>query len=285
MYGKRASSIACILLLAGCARHKLVPVATPLAPKIGVPTAPQRTASENAASFADKKVVQAVNGSAEVNRLLSESPRMNLSAGPRPVKKDGQTIDKITVLVDSADGTLRPNSQGMIQKAFAPLADQFLLVCPDRMRVGTTGDCRFAARASLEDLFREQLVWQGVPASEAADTTLLVHADLTTPEKNAFDIRAVAANSTSNEQLWHIAPLNPGDHKLELRVTLGAKVGSAEEVPGAPVVLVREVSVIGENFFNQYWPEMLGCAAILALFGWIAMTFWRDARPSAFSSR
>ena len=289
MYGKWARSAACIVALAGCARHKLTPVATPLPsqPAIGAPAVAARAPSEIKIAPSDKKAAQPVNSAAEVNRLLNEPPRMNLVPGLRSAKagKDVQRVDKITVLVDTTDGTLRPTSEAMIQNAFMPLADQFLLVCPDRMRVGTTGGCRFAPKEPLEELFRQQLVWQGVPASEAEATTLLVHADLTSPEKNTFDIRPAEPKRPSGEQLWRVAPLNAGDHKLELKVTLSARIGSAGEVQSAPVVLVRSVSVVGETFFNQYWPAMIGCAALLGLFGWIAMTFWRNAQPSAIGSR
>ncbi len=290
MSAKGTLSVACILVLTGCAKHKLAPLGTPVPPPAtaAAPVTPQPISSRSRPAPGEKQGLQAVGRSLEVNRLLNEPPRMALApAGhpAKPAKKEDQHVDKITVLVDTTDGTLRPTSAAMIQKAFAPLAKEFLLVCPDKLRVGTTGDCRFAGRVPLEDLFREQLVLQGIPASEALATTLLVHADLSSPEKNAFDIRPAAANGASSEQLWHVAPLSAGDHKLELKVTLTARVGSAGGVSGAPLVLVRSISVAGQNFFNQYWPAMIGCAAILGLFGWIAMTFWRNARPSALNCR
>ncbi len=288
MSGKSALSVALLVALAGCAKHKIMPVATPVlsppaAPHTAGPPPILANPAKNTPTPAQKQGIKAISRSAEVNRLLNEPPRMSLVPAPRAPKNSVQSTDKITVLVDTTDGTLRPASPAMIQKAFAPLAEQFLLVCPDQMRVGTSGDCRFATKVPLEDLFREQLVRQGIPAAEAVETTLLVHADLTSLEKNAFDIRAATSNSASREQLWHVAPLSAGDHKLQLKVVLTARIASAGEVSGEPVVLVRSVSVVGENFFNQYWPAIIGCAALLALFGWIAMTFWRDARPSALS--
>lgn len=290
MRGKGRLLIACILALTNCAKHKLAPLGTPSPPPATatVPAQPLAAAAKAKSTPAEKQRHPSIGRSAEVNRLLNEPARMALAPAPypaKPVKSEDQHVDKITVLVDTADGTLRPTSAAMIQNAFAPLAAQFLLVCPDQLRVGTVGDCRFAAKVSLEDLFREQLIGQGVPPAEALATTLLVHADLASPEKKAFDIRAEVANGASSEQTWHVAPLSAGDHKLELKVTLTARVASAGEVSGAPIVLVRSVSVTGENFFNQYWPAMIGCAAILGLFGWIALTFWRNARPSALNFR
>ncbi len=54
-------------------------------------------------------------------------------------------------------------------------------------------------------------------ASEAGAASVLVHAELISPDDNAFDIRAASpSNPSSGEQLWHVTARNPGDHKLEL---------------------------------------------------------------------
>jgi hypothetical protein len=153
------------------------------------------------------------------------------------------------------------------------------------MHSGSAEDCRLTTRGSLNDIFRDQLLEQGVPALQAAAVPILVHADLTSPSKNAFDIRPVAANSpSSGEHLWRVVPRSPGNHKLELNVTLSARIASAGDLQAVPVVLVHSVSVIGsENFLNKYWPLMIGCLAAVALFATWAP--WRSARPSAFSNR
>jgi hypothetical protein len=187
--------------------------------------------------------------------------------------------------VDLRDGTLHPDSEVTIQNALKASASQLLFLCPDRMRTGSAEDCRLTTRRSLNDLFRDELLEQGAPALQAAAVPILVHADLTSRSKNAFDIRTVAANSpSSGEHLWRVVPRNPGNHKLELKVTLSARLASAGHLQGMPVVLVHSVSVIGgENFLNRYRPAMIGCLAAVALF--CAWAFWRSARPSAFSNR
>jgi hypothetical protein len=68
-----------------------------------------------------------------------------------------------------------------------------------------------------------------------------------------------------------------------MRVTLSARIASAGDEQGVPVVLVHSVSVIGgENFLNEYWPAMIGCLAAVVLFA--AWALWRSARLSAFSN-
>jgi hypothetical protein len=189
--------------------------------------------------------------------------------------------------VETGDGTLRPDSQAIIQIALKQLADEFLFLCPDHMRAGSSEDCRFTTKEGLNEFFRDKLIALGVESSQVAAVTTRVHTELTSPDKNAFDIRAVPANNTSSvEQLWHVVPRNPGDHKLELRVTPTARIVSAGDVQGEPVLLVRSVAIIGiDTFFNDYGPVLIGSLAAFGLFAWIAWTVWRNARPSAFSSR
>jgi hypothetical protein len=207
---------------------------------------------------------------------MSLSARPNVPR-PRAPKKDVSKIDPITFLVDLSDGTPHPDSEVTIQNALKVLASQLLFLCPDRMRAGSAEECRLTTRRSLNDLFRDQLLEQGVPALQAAPVAILVHADLTSPSKKDFDIRAVAANSpSSGEHLWRVVPRNPGDHRLELKATLSARISSAGDLQGVPVALVHFVSVIGRgNFFNKYWPAMIGCLATVALFS--AWAIWRSA--------
>ena len=213
---------------------------------------------------------------------------MSFSPDGPVVRKGVPKVDKITILVETGGRTsLRPDSQAIIRIALKQLADEFLFLCPDHMRAGAPEDCRFTTKEGLNDLFRDKLIALDVEASQAAAVTILVHTDLTSPDKGAFDIRAVpATNPSSVEQLWHVVPRNPGDHKLELRATPTARIVSAGDVQGEPVLLVRSVAIIGvSTLFNDYGPVMIGCLAALGLFAWIAWALWRNARPSAFSSR
>jgi hypothetical protein len=281
---------ACALILASCAMHKFTPLGIPLSsPRtIGVPVGARPALSEREVPTAQEQSEPGAN--VEVQRRIAsllEPPRMSLSAGPHAPKEDVPKTDKITFLVIVKNGVFRPESEATIQKALEALASQFLFLCPGRMRVGSAEDCRFATKGGLNDRFRDQLTEQGVSASQAAALTILVQADLTSPNKHAFDIHAEdAASNPTSGQLWRVVPRNPGDHKLELRVALGARIDSAREVHGAPEVLIHSVAVIGgENFLNEYWPAIIGCLAAMALFAWIAWTLWRSARMSAFSNR
>jgi hypothetical protein len=279
----------CLLILASCRTHKLAPVAMPFppAPAMNVPASTPPAGAETKPEQLGKKVIQAKNAGPEVNRLLLEPPRMSFAPDGRVLKKDAQPIDKITVLVDAGTGSLRPGSEAIIQNALKVLADQFLFLCPDHMRVGSAEDCRFKTKEGFNDFFRVQLLEQGVEASEAGAVTVLVHAELASADKNAFDIRDTPAiNPSSGEELWRVVPRNPGDHNLKLSVTPSARIVSAGDVQGEPVVLDHPVSVGGTGtFFNDYGPAMIGCLAALGLLAWIAWTLWRSARPSVLSSR
>jgi hypothetical protein len=274
MYGKGSLSVVCILILANCAKHKLTPLS-------GTPLPARRTVEQ-----AGNNVNQGEGGAPEAIRLLLVEPsRMSLSAKPHAPKEDVSKNDRITVLVDLRYGTLHPDSAVTIQNALKASASQLLFLCPDRMHSGSAEHCRLTTRGSLNDFFRDQLLEQGVPALQAGAVPILVHADLTSPSKNAFDIRAAATNSPSSaEHLWRVVPRNPGNHKLELNVTLSARIASAGDLRGVPMVLVHSVSVIGgETFLNEYRPVTIACLAAVVLFA--AWALWRRVRPSAFSNR
>ena len=282
--------VVCLAILTNCAKqHKLTPIGATPPPSLAItaPVATRPAASATKIAPPASKVTQVKAGPAEVNRLLQQPPRMSFSPDGHVVRKEVPKIDKITVLVETGDGTLRPDAQAIIQIALKQLADEFLFLCPDHMRAGAPEDCRFSTKEGLNDFFREKLIALNVEASQAAAVTILVHTELTSPDKGAFDIRAVpATNPSSVEQLWHVVPRSPGDHKLELRVTPTARIVSAGDVQGEPMLLVRSVAIVGvDTFFNDYGPVLIGCLAAFGLFAWIAWTVWRNARPSAFSSR
>jgi hypothetical protein len=290
MSGKCWLPVVYLVILTSCAKHKLTPIgATPPSnPAITAPVAALPSASATKIVSPAQKVTQAEARAAEVNRLLQEPPRMSLSPDGHVVRKGVPKVDKITILVETGGGTLRPDSQAIIQIALKQMADEFLFLCPDHMRAGAPEDCRFTAKESLNDFLREKLIALNVEASQAAAVTILVRTDLTSPDKDAFDIRVVPATDPSSvEQLWHVVPRSPGDHKLELSVTPTARIVSSGDVQGEPVLLVRSVAIIGvdNTFFNEYGPVVIGCLAALGLFAWIAWAVWRNARPSALSSR
>jgi hypothetical protein len=295
--GKGSLSVVCILILASCAKHRVTPLLVhplPSPPTMGVPVESALSLAalfESTAEQPENNVNLGEGGVPETIRLLLvEPPRMSLSGGPhvpkpRAPKKGVSKIDPIVFLVDLRDGTLHADSAVTFQNALQAVASQLLFLCPDRMLTGSAEDCRLTTRRSLNDLFRDELLEQGVPALQAAAVPILVHADLTSPSRNAFDIRAVAANSpSSGEHLWRVVPRHPGDHKLELKVRLSARIASAGDLQVMPVVLVHSVSVIGGGtFLNEYRWVMIGCLAAVALF--CARALWRSTRTSAFSNR
>ena len=289
-YGKCWLPAVCLVILLNCAKHKLTPVAAPFppapAPTTNVPVAAPPAVADSKPEQAANKVAQVRAPGPELNRLL-EPPRMSFAPSGHVQSGNTRSIDKITVLVDARTGTLRPESEVVIQNAMRVLSDQFLFLCPDHMRVGSAEDCRFNTKEELNDFFRVQLLEQGVEASQAGAVTVLMHADLTSADKNAFDIRVVpAGNPLPGEELWRVTPRNPGDKKLKLSVTPSARIVSAGDVQGDPILLDHSVSVSGANtFFNDYGPALIGCLAALGLLAWIAWTLWRHARPSVLSSR
>jgi hypothetical protein len=285
-YGKCWLPAVCLLLLANCAKHKLTAFATPTlaAPTVNVPVVAPEALPES--KLAQPAKAQAKRAAPDVNRLLLEPPRMNFARESRSSKKDVPPIDKITFLVNTGDGTLRPESEVTIQNALRALQDQFLFLCADRMRVGAAEDCRFKTKAGLDDFFRVQLLQQGVEASEASGATILVHAELNSADHSAFDIRAAGPIVSSGEQLWHVVPRNQGNQELELIVTPTARIMSLGDVHGEPVMLDHPVAVsVGDTLFNDYGPAVIGSLAALGLLAWVAWTLWRNARPSVFSNR
>ena len=280
--------VVCLLILANCAKHKLVPLgaSVPVPPTTSSSRHPTKAVAGSRPVQLEQKVIQAKRGVPEVSLLL-EPPRMSFSSEGKVLREDVPLKIDITVLVDTGDGTLRADSAAIILIALKPLASQFLFLCPDQMRVGSTEDCRFSTKEELNDFFKEQLRALGLAAPQAAAVTVLVHADLTSQDKNAFDVRAVPENNPSSaEQRWRVVPRKPGDHKLELTVTPRARIVSARDVQGDPVEMVRYVTVVRvDNFLGDYGPAVIGCLAVLGLLAWIAWTLWRNARPSAFSTR
>lgn len=279
--------LVCFLILSNCAKHKLAPLgaSAPVTPAVAVPAPPPVRILP---TQPEKNVIQAKRAKPDLNSLLNEPPRMTFSPDRNVIRKEvPQKIDKITILVDTTEGKLRPDSEAIIQIALKPLASEFLFLCPDQMRLGSPADCRFSTKESLSDFFKDQLLALGVDPAQAGAATILVRADLTSHDKNAFDIRAVpASSSSSNDRIWHVVPHNPGDHKLDLTVTASARIVSAGDVQGEPVEMVRSVAVIGVgNFLNGYGTAVFGCLAALGLLAGISWALWRGARPPAFSSR
>ena len=282
----------CLFVSAGCAKRKLAPAGAglPTTPAISAPMTVPPTPARKAEVQANAKANQNELFAPEARRLLQEPPRMTL-APSRPPHAPAQTtrrIEKITILVDTKEGKLHPDARAAIEEAFKTLADEVLFVCPDRMRTGISQDCRFAPKQDIDGVFRNNLVALGVSASEAATLSTIASADLTAPQRDAFDIKAdnTAIVQLSNTQLWHVTPRNPGEHSLELRVVFSTRIPFAGDVQGSPVLIARSVTVTGPyNFFNLYGPAIIGLSAALAALGGLGWFLWRSGRVSLFHSR
>ena len=155
------------------------------------------------------------------------------------------------------------------------------------MRAGFAEYARLTIRGNLNDQLRDQLQARGIPAPDAAAIVILVDADLTSPDEDGLEVFVDLSRDkrSLDERVWRVRAPFPGDHELNLKVTLSAQIPSAGEVQGRPVTLSRSISVVGgENLLTPYRPGIAGCVAGL-LCAWIAWTLWRNRRSSLFGHR
>lgn len=274
---------ACLLSLTGCAKHKAISGPTFLPPPtIATPGDSEQPAPENKTTTAD-------TNAPDSNRLLLQNPSFTLSPAKRPPKEVRQ-VGMITVPVNVGNENPRIDAVAAIKSVLKALgATDLFFQCPGRMQAGSPEQCRFTTGQNFTGRFIDQLQSQGMTPAEAAGSTVVVQADLTSPAKNAFDIRteqAPPARSSPGERVWRVVPHNPGDYMLEVSVALGARTPSAGFVQGIPVVLFHSVSVAGRNNpLTKYWPALVGCLAALSVFACIVWMLWRYQRSSANSSR
>jgi hypothetical protein len=161
----------------------------------------------------------------------------------------------------------------------------FVFECPARIRLGSTEKVRLTARQNLTDMLTQKLKEQGVPAEYLNGIITLAAADLTSLTDNSLVIQpeAQAAGSPSDTWVWRVQARQPGNHRLELKVNLSARIPSRGEVEANAPMLSRVVSVDAEpfnpygNFFARYWLEMAG--SVVGLMGaWMGWTLWRTRR-------
>jgi hypothetical protein len=154
------------------------------------------------------------------------------------------------------------------------------------MRVGSTYKVQLATRKNLDDLLRQHLQDRGIPAEYLKGIMTLVVAEAPAPADNSFAIRPEesAARQSSDTWVWQVEPREPGNHKLELRITLKARVPSGGEVGTAAAVISRTVAVDADpfyrygNFFDQHWIEV--AASVAALMGAGLWMLWRTRRAA-----
>jgi hypothetical protein len=137
---------------------------------------------------------------------------------------------------------------------------------PKEMTVGTPE--RFTvriARNSAEEAIRKNLAGSGVPEVERIQVGTFMHARL---YGDGFDITAYSKESQAvpdngfAEWSYQLLPLEAGDLKLTLQISLRVKLpGGGEEMTGLPV-LDREISVK----VNYWWTARQAIAANWSVF-------------------
>jgi hypothetical protein len=278
----------CVLLLTDCAKRSVAPVATlgkrprtmaiPGATPPSIPTAPKTSAHSRRT---------------EANRLKSGSRQAKktvaaVKAGP----EDKQPVGNITVDVPVAGvtGRSRVGLASAVRDALDIVAkNELTFECPARMHVGSEQLPRLIARRNLNDRLQAELISRGIPAADAAAAVILVTADLTSPDKDAFQITAESPAQTWDSRIWRVEPRRSGDRELDLTVLLSARVSSVGEVQAKPVVLTQAVVVDAGRFYpfrdfmNRYWTALMASMAGLAACIWIFWMFWRG--HSALSQR
>ena len=255
----------CVMILASCAKRSVSPLNTLRAPPLsGVPGATPPLVTESRATQRNRSV------------LLKPASKASPAAHPTQLpENNAQSLRTLAFVVPVEDlgATIRDELNTLA-------STELSFECPSQMRVGFADHARLTIRRSLNNQFRDQLEARGIPASYAAAIVILVDADLTSRDKDALDVFVEMSpdKRPSDGRVWRVRALYPGNHKLNLKVTLSARIPSAGEVQGIPVTLSRSVSVVGgENSPTPYRPGIAGCLAGL-LCAWIAWTLWRNRR-------
>jgi hypothetical protein len=299
-YGKSLLLVLCILLMANCQKHsaKPFPALSPTPAKAAeTPTPPSPTppplpdgerTQTNPAPPAANKAASKSPSLAHSKSLLEPSVMLNFQAQPN---LPAGSLEDVQVRIKSpAGGWTTVNLATAIRDALGAFTPSgFIFECPDRMRVGSTYNVRLTTRQNLNDLLRQKLQDQGIPAEYLKGIITSAVADVLLPGDSSFVIRpeAPAAGHSSNTWVWHVEARQPGNHKLELIVTLSAQIPSRGDVEANAAMLSRTVAVDADpsygTFFDRHWLEMAGLLAGL-MGAWLIWMLWRT-RGAAFTHR
>lgn len=268
----------CVLLITDCAKRSVAPVTAlvkrPRTMAIGGATPP--SISEAPISAVPRTEAN------RVNPATRRGKKAIAVAKREPAEK--QPVGNITVdvPVEGLAGKSRVGIASSVQDALDILAKSELrFECPARMHVGSEQQARLIARRNLNDRLKEELMSRGITASDAAGIVILVTADLTSPDKDAFQITADNPAQTWDSRIWRVEPRQPGDHELDLTVLLSVRISSAGEVQAKPIVLAQAVAVDAGRFYPfrdfmfRYWPGLIASMAGLAIGLWIFWMLWR----------
>jgi hypothetical protein len=299
LYGKLLFLAVCILLMANCHKHSVKQFPARLPPPAEAADSPTPL-SATRPSLSDGEPTQANPKAA--NKVASKSPdiahaksqpeasaAVNFRAQPNlPVG----SLDVKVRVKSAVGGWTTINLATAIRDALdACTPSGFIFECPVRMRVGSPEKVRLTTRQNLNDLLRQKLEERGIPAEYLNGIITLAVADLTSPTDSSFAIRPEkpAAGHSSDTWVWRVEARQPGNHKLELKVTLSAGIPSRRGVEAHAAMLSRIVAVDADPFypylifFYRYWLEMAGSVAGL-MGAWLIWMLWRTRR-TAFSHR
>jgi hypothetical protein len=284
----------CILPMASCQKHSVAPFPVLLPPRSN---AADRTTPplETPPSLSVGEATQVNPNPVLANEAGSQSTGVAGSKSrPRPPSAPNSQVQPklplesldVAIPIKSAVGSRTVSLAMAIRDALNDLTlSGFVFECPARIRLGSTEKVRLTARQNLTDMLTQKLKEQGVPAEYLNGIITLAAADLTSLTDNSLVIQpeAQAAGSPSDTWVWRVQARQPGNHRLELKVNLSARIPSRGEVEANAPMLSRVVSVDAEpfnpygNFFARYWLEMAG--SVVGLMGaWMGWTLWRTRR-------
>jgi hypothetical protein len=153
------------------------------------------------------------------------------------------------------------------------------------MRAGSTEHFRLTTKQDLNDVLKQQLQLRGIPDEYLTGIITLLVADLPTPADEAFAIRPEnpAAGHSVDTWVWRIEARKPGNHKLDLKVTLTARIPSRGEVESSATIS-RSIAVDAGSFYlDRYWPGIAGTLA--GLMGAALVWTMLRSRRAVFSHR
>jgi hypothetical protein len=148
---------------------------------------------------------------------------------------------------------------------------------------------RVTTRQNLNELLRQKLQDQGIPAEYLNGIISLAVANLTSPSPGSFDIETEepAPGHTADTWAWLVEAREPGNYELDLKMVLSARIPSRGQVEAHPVFLTRTVVVDAGPFYpygdflGRHWLEMAGSLAGL-MAAWLIWLLWRT-RGAAFT--
>jgi hypothetical protein len=277
----------CVLLITDCAKRSVAPVTTLVKRRQAIAAAggtpPIFAAPTMPAAPPPKDTNRVKPAARHAKKTVAALKR-------RPEEKE--PVGKITVDVPVGGATERSRVgiASAVHNALDIMAkDELAFECPARMHLGSEQQLRLIARRNLNDQLKTELVARGIPAADAASVVILVTADLTSPDKDAFQITAENPAQTWDSRIWRVEPRQSGDHELDLTVLLSARISSVGEAQAQPIVLSQAVAVDAGRFYpfrdfmNRYWPGLLASMTGLAAGIWIFWMLWRG--HSALSHR